>query len=158
MWASGSSCWRCCRSASTTTILRHLLIMVFVYGVVAFELGPEPRLRRHLQFRPSRAVRRRSLRLRLLTKLAGLNPWLALLAGGFAAALAAALISVPILRLKGIYIVLVSFAFGQLVLQLIISQSDLTGGNSGLGARPDARHSRATIWSATPSSATTTSR
>jgi branched-subunit amino acid ABC-type transport system permease component len=49
-----------------------------------------------------------------------------------AAVLAAALIAVPILRLKGIYIVLVSFAFSQLVLQLIISESAYTGGNSGL--------------------------
>ena len=64
----------------------------------------------------------------LLTKLLGLNPWLAMLAGGVAAVPRRRYLACPILRLNGIYIVLVTFAFSQLVLQLIISQSDVTGG------------------------------
>jgi branched-chain amino acid transport system permease protein len=48
------------------------------------------------------------------------------------ATVAAVLVTIPILRLKGIYIILVTFGFAQLVMQVIISQSDLTGGTQGL--------------------------
>ncbi|TGV93869.1 branched-chain amino acid ABC transporter permease, partial [Mesorhizobium sp. M2D.F.Ca.ET.145.01.1.1] len=68
----------------------------------------------------------------LLTKLAGLDPWIALLASGIIATLAAIVVTIPILRLKGIYIILVTFGFAQLVMQVILSQSDITGGTQGI--------------------------
>jgi branched-chain amino acid transport system permease protein len=68
----------------------------------------------------------------LLTKLAGVDPWVALLASGVIATAAAVLVTVPILRLKGIYIILVTFGFAQLVMQVILSQSDYTGGTQGM--------------------------
>lgn len=45
----------------------------------------------------------------------GLSFWLALIAAGVTAGIAAALIGIPILRLKGIYFFLVTFAFVELV-------------------------------------------
>ena len=111
---------------------RHLLIMVFVYGIVAsswdFSLGYGG----VFNFGHLALFGIGLYAYGLLTKLAGLDPWLALLAGGAASVLAAVLIAVPILRLKGIYVVLVSFAFSQLILQLVISESGITGGMSGL--------------------------
>ena len=68
----------------------------------------------------------------LATKLAGLDPWLALVAGGLVATATAAVVTVPILRLRGIHIILVTFGFAQLVMQVILSQSDLTGGALGM--------------------------
>ncbi|TIU61172.1 MAG: branched-chain amino acid ABC transporter permease, partial [Mesorhizobium sp.] len=68
----------------------------------------------------------------LLAKQAGVDPWIALVASGVIATVAAVLVTIPILRLKGIYIILVTFGFAQLVMQVIISQSDLTGGTQGL--------------------------
>jgi branched-chain amino acid transport system permease protein len=112
--------------------LRHLLIMVFIYGAVAASWDLSLGYGGIFNFGHLALFGVGLYAYALLTKLAGLDPWLALLAGGGAAVLAAALISAPILRLKGIYIVLVSFAFSQLVLQLIISESTYTGGNSGL--------------------------
>jgi branched-chain amino acid transport system permease protein len=111
---------------------RHLLIMVFVYGTVAASWDLSLGYGGVFNFGHLALFGIGLYAYALLTKLVGLDPWLALLAGGVAAVLAAALIAVPILRLKGIYIVLVSFAFSQLVLQLIISESAYTGGNSGL--------------------------
>lgn len=112
--------------------LRHLLIMVYIYGVVAASWDLSLGYGGIFNFGHLALFGVGLYAYGLLTKLAGLDPWLAFLAGGAASVLAAAIIAVPILRLKGIYIVLVSFAFSQLVLQFIISQSDYTGGNSGL--------------------------
>jgi len=112
--------------------LRHLLIMVFVYGVIASSWDLSLGYGGIFNFGHLALFGVGLYTYGMLTKLAGINPWLALLASGVTAALAAALMAGPILRLKGIYIVLVSFAFSQLVLQLIISESDYTGGNSGL--------------------------
>ncbi|MBV9749052.1 MAG: branched-chain amino acid ABC transporter permease [Acetobacteraceae bacterium] len=112
--------------------LRHLLIMVFVYGIVASNWDLSLGYAGIFNFGHLALFGIGLYTYGLLTKLLGVNPWLALLAGGAAAVVAAIIITVPILRLKGIYIVLVSFAFSQLVFQLIISESSVTGGNSGL--------------------------
>lgn len=112
--------------------LRHLLIMVFVYGVVASSWDLSLGYGGIFNFGHLALFGVGLYTYGMLTKLTGLNPWVALLASGTAAAAAAAIMAGPILRLKGIYIVLVSFAFSQLVLQLIVSESDYTGGNSGM--------------------------
>ena len=46
--------------------------------------------------------------------------------------LSRAIVTIPILRLKGIYIILVTFGFAQLVMQIILSQSEYTGGTQGI--------------------------
>lgn len=68
----------------------------------------------------------------ILAKSVGLSPWLAILMSGSTAAIAALIIAAPVARLKGIYVVLVTFAFSQLVLQIILSQSQITGGAEGM--------------------------
>jgi branched-chain amino acid transport system permease protein len=68
----------------------------------------------------------------ILTKTFDFSPWLAIPAGIVAAVLASLLICLPVLRLKGIYVILTTFAFGQLCLQIVLNQSNLTGGNFGL--------------------------
>lgn len=68
----------------------------------------------------------------ILSKLVGINPWLAIGLAGVCTTAAAALVSLPVVRLRGIYVVLVTFAFGQLVQQLVLSQADVTGGSQGM--------------------------
>ncbi len=111
---------------------RHLLIMVFIYGVVASGWDISLGYGGIFNFGHLALFGIGLYAYGMLTKLLGVNPWLALLASGALATLAAALVAIPILRLSGIYVVLVSFAFSQLVLQLIISQFNVTGGNSGM--------------------------
>ncbi len=48
----------------------------------------------------------------------------------------AALLALPVLRLDGIYVILVTIAFSQLIYQIIISQSSVTGGTSGIVTLP----------------------
>jgi branched-chain amino acid transport system permease protein len=66
----------------------------------------------------------------------GISPWLGILAGTGVAVLSSAVISIPAIRLRGIYIALLTFAFSQLVLLIILSQHELTGGQQGLVGVP----------------------
>ena len=61
-----------------------------------------------------------------------LPPWLAVLGGGVAAAVVAALMALPTLRLYGIYTSLLTFAFAEVVHYVILNDgSGLTGGPYG---------------------------
>ncbi|MBO9136466.1 branched-chain amino acid ABC transporter permease [Rhizobium sp. B230/85] len=111
---------------------RHVLIMVFIYAVAAaswdltlgyggiFNFG-------HLAFFGIGLYG-----YGVLTTAFGIWPWYAFALSGLIACAAAIVVTVPILRLKGIYIVLVTFGFSQLVMQIILSQSALTGGTQGI--------------------------
>lgn len=111
---------------------RHLFILAFVYAVIAsnwdlslgyaglFNFG-------HLTFFAVGVYTAA-----IAAKTFEVNPWLAIPMGGVTATVAAAIVALPVARLKGIYVVLVTFAFSQLVLQLILSQSQITGGAGGM--------------------------
>lgn len=114
------------------TYVRHLFIIAMIYAVVAaswdlslgyagiFNFG-------HIAFFGIGVYAAG-----LSAKLVGIDPWLAMLIGGVAASVVAAFVALPVMRLQGVYVVLVTFAFSQLVLQLVISQSAVTGGTQGL--------------------------
>lgn len=72
----------------------------------------------------------------ITTQTFGLSPWI-----GFPIAIASSLVAsivvcLPVLRLKGIYVVLVTFAFGQLCYQVVLNQRDITGGTFGIVSIP----------------------
>jgi branched-chain amino acid transport system permease protein len=67
----------------------------------------------------------------LATKL-GVDFWLALPLGGFAAGLIGLLIGVPSLRLRGPYFVIVTLGFNIILVAIIENLGDLTGGVIGL--------------------------
>jgi len=116
----------------TDSYTRHLFILAFVYAVIAsnwdlslgftglFNFG-------HLTFFATGVYTAA-----IAAKTFGINPWLAIPLGGVTAMLAALLVALPVARLKGIYVVLVTFGFSQLLLQLILSQSQVTGGAGGM--------------------------
>ena len=120
----------------TESYVRHLFIIAFIYAIIAsnwnlslghcgvFNFG-------HLTFFGIGVYTAA-----IATKTVGLNPWIAILLGGGTAALSALLMAAPVARLKGIYVVLVTFAFNQLVLQLVLSQSQITGGGEGMVRLP----------------------
>lgn len=72
----------------------------------------------------------------LLTMKYGLPPLLSVLCGGLAAALLAGVFGPIFLRVKGVYFVLLTFAFGQIINLLMQDWTSLTGGNSGLYGIP----------------------
>jgi branched-chain amino acid transport system permease protein len=116
----------------TDSYSRHILIMAFIYAMVASNWDLSLGYGGVFNFGHLALFGVGVYAYALLTKLAGLDPWLALVASGVVATLAAVIVTIPILRLKGIYIILVTFGFAQLVMQVIISQSDITGGTQGI--------------------------
>lgn len=72
----------------------------------------------------------------LLSLRAGFPPFLALIAGGLATAAAAALLGSVILRLRGVYFVLVTFLFGQMFTLVALNWAGVTNGANGLIAIP----------------------
>jgi branched-chain amino acid transport system permease protein len=66
----------------------------------------------------------------------GLSPWIGILAGVGVAVIVSAVVSIPAIRLRGIYVALITFAFSQLSVLLIVSQHTITGGLQGLVGVP----------------------
>ena len=66
----------------------------------------------------------------------GVSPWLGIPCGGLTAAIASVIVSIPAIRLRGIYVALLTFACSQLVLLLLLSQPLITGGQQGLTGVP----------------------
>lgn len=62
----------------------------------------------------------------------GLTPWLGMLAGAVLGGLAALLISLPTMRLRGHYFALATLAFGEVMRVIANSWSGLTGGPVGI--------------------------
>jgi len=114
------------------TYIRHLFIIAFIYAVIASSWDLSLGYAGIFNFGHVAFFGIGVYATGLTAKLLGLDPWLAMLCGGLASAAAAALVALPVVRLQGVYVVLVTFAFSQLVLQVVISQSDLTGGTQGL--------------------------
>lgn len=67
----------------------------------------------------------------------GVNPWLALAAAPVVAAAVAALIGLPVLRLRGHYLAFATLAFQLIVLTLIAQTKPWTGGDVGVGGFPE---------------------
>jgi branched-chain amino acid transport system permease protein len=73
----------------------------------------------------------------LLSLHSSLPPALSVLLGGVAALVVSVVLSLPALRLRGIYVALMTFGFGEVVRLLIISdQTRVTGGTFGLSEFP----------------------
>ena len=72
----------------------------------------------------------------ILTVKLGISPWLGIPCGAVAAAIASIIVSIPAIRLRGIYVALLTFACSQLVLLLLLSQPLITGGQQGLTGVP----------------------
>lgn len=67
----------------------------------------------------------------------GVSPWIGTVLGGLAAALAGLLIGLPVLRLRGVYVVLLTLAFHEILRILIVTDdSGFTGGGFGLQGIP----------------------
>jgi branched-chain amino acid transport system permease protein len=112
--------------------LRHMLILVFIYGMVAASWDLSLGYAGVFNFAHTAFFGVGVYTTAMTAKLLGVDPWVAMILGAAAAGGAAALVALPVVRLQGIYVVLVTFAFSQLILQVVISQSAFTGGTQGL--------------------------
>ncbi|MCG8494123.1 MAG: alpha/beta fold hydrolase [Sneathiellales bacterium] len=120
----------------TDTYSRHILILVMIYAVIASNWDLSLGYGGIFNFAHMTFFAIGLYGYGLLAKVIGINPWLAILLAALVAVAFAALLSIPILKLEGVYVILVTIAASQLVLKLIVSQSDYTGGTSGMVLLP----------------------
>jgi ABC-type branched-subunit amino acid transport system permease subunit/pimeloyl-ACP methyl ester carboxylesterase len=116
--------------------LRHLMILAFVFGIVAASWDLSLGYGGLFNFAHVAMFAVGIYTYAILAKTLGVNPWIAVLIAGPVTMALAALVALPVLRLDGIYVILVTIAFSQLVYQVIISQSSVTGGTSGIVTLP----------------------
>ena len=119
-----------------SSYLRHLLILSMVFAIVAASWDLSFGYGGLLNFAHVAMFAVGIYAYGILAKTYGLNPWLAIVMGGVIAALVAAVMLLPVLRLDGMYVILVTIAFSQIIYQVVISQSDITGGTSGMVTLP----------------------
>jgi branched-chain amino acid transport system permease protein len=72
----------------------------------------------------------------LLTKSLGLSFWLALPLAGILAAFWGLLVGLPVLRLRGDYLAIVTLAFAEIVRLVLVNWVPVTGGYAGISAIP----------------------
>ena len=120
----------------TDSYSRHILILAFVFAIVASNWDLSLGYGGLFNFAHVALFAIGVYTYGILAKTLDVSPWLAMPAGGLVAMVVAALIALPVLRLSGIYVILVTIAFSQLIYQIVISQSDFTGGTSGMVLLP----------------------
>ncbi len=120
----------------TDTYFRHTLILVFIYAVLASNWDVSLGLGGVVNFAHMAFFAIGLYSYGIAAKILGLDPWLALVLAPVLSVVFAALLAAPILRLEGIYVILVTIAAAQLLLQVVVSQSDYTGGTSGMVLLP----------------------
>ena len=118
------------------TYFRHVVILAFVFAIVATSWDLSLGYGGLFNFAHVGLFAVGIYTYAILAKTVGISPWLAILAGGGTAAFVALLISLPVLRLDGIYVILVTIALSQLIYFVVISWSDVTGGTSGMVTLP----------------------
>lgn len=120
----------------TETYARHTLILVFIYAVLASNWDLSLGFGGIVNFAHLGFFAVGLYGYAILAKVMGLDPWLALAVTPVFAVGFAVLLAVPILRLEGIYVILVTIAATQLLQQIVVSQSTYTGGTSGMVSLP----------------------
>lgn len=116
--------------------LQHLLILAFVFAIVSTSWDLSFGHGGLLNFAHVAMFAVGIYGYGILAKSLGVNPWVAILLAGPIAALVASVMVLPVLRLDGMYVILVTIAFSQILYQIVISQSDITGGTAGMVTLP----------------------
>ena len=118
------------------TYARHTLILVFIYAILASNWDISLGLGGVFNFAHIAFFALGLYSYGIMAKIMGIDPWIALLLAPVLAIVFAAMLAIPVLRLEGIYVILMTFAAAQLMLQIVVSQSEYTGGTSGMVLLP----------------------
>lgn len=122
-----------------STYVRHLLILSMLYAVLASNWDLTLGYLGIFNFAHIAFYALSAYMAGVLSKTFGIPVWISILAGTALAISVGVITSLPALRVKGIYVILVTFAFSQLGLHVVMSQSEYTGGSQGLVLIPPIR-------------------
>lgn len=120
----------------TTTYARHLLIVAMLYGVVASNWDLTLGYAGVFNFAHIAFFALGAYSAGILSRVYGISPFLNIPIGAITSVLASIISCVPVLRVKGTYVCLVTFAFSQVCLHVVMSQSTYTGGSQGIVSLP----------------------
>ena len=113
--------------------IMHLLVLGFIWGVVAAAWDLIMGYARVLSFGQIAFFAIGGFTSAILTERLGISPWLGILAGGGLTAAIGILIGLPCLRLRGIYVAIVTFAVHLVLPTLLTAGAAIgTGGSRGL--------------------------
>ena len=115
----------------------HLLVMCLIFAVVASNWGLQVGYSGIYNFGHYGLFAIGAYTAAVLSMSFGVSPWIGMVAGATAAALAGLVIGLPTLRLKVIYFALFTYSFQMLVYTFVmINIGGLTGGSEGLHRIP----------------------
>lgn len=112
--------------------LRFVVTLIFVYAILALGLNLLLGYAGQFAFANAAFFGWGAYATALLQIQLGLSFWVALPAGALVTALVGALVGLPALRLSGLYLAIVTLAFGEVTYWLMIHLTGVTGGASGL--------------------------
>lgn len=115
-----------------STYLRHLMIVAMLYAVLASNWDLSLGYGGVFNFAHTSFFAVGAYAGAILAKTFGISPWLGILAGTGVAVIMSIIASLLVLRVKGVYVCLVTFALGQVFLHIVMSQSEYTGGTNGI--------------------------
>lgn len=112
----------------------HLLIIFFVWGIVAQSWNLIMAVAGIYSFGQIALYAVGGWMTGVLAQHHGVNPWLSLWLAPIAAAVAAVLMGLPTLRLRGVYVVLITLAFHELLRNFLVNSpyEQISGGGYGL--------------------------
>lgn len=114
--------------------LRFVTTLVFIYAILALGLNLLLGYAGQFAFANAAFFGWGAYATAVLQLKAGLPFWLALPAGALITALVGALVGLPALRLSGLYLAIVTLAFGEVTYWLMIHWTSMTAGPSGMKA------------------------
>jgi branched-chain amino acid transport system permease protein len=120
----------------TDPYLRHLAVLALIYATVAASWDLTLGYAGVFNFAHPALFGVGAYASGIVSARLGLSPWLGIAIGGMTAAALSALIFIPVSRLRGIYVCLITFAAAQLCLYVAVTGSDITGGYLGLSGIP----------------------
>jgi ABC-type branched-subunit amino acid transport system ATPase component/ABC-type branched-subunit amino acid transport system permease subunit len=132
----------------TSSYFEFMLILVFIYGVVAvglnilvgyagqFSLGHAALMAIGAYVSAGVSIELQALP---FAAASGFNVWLGMLLGIGAAAIAGGVLALPAMRLKGPYLAMVTIAFGWITWRILLEWTSMTGGDLGVSSIPRPR-------------------
>lgn len=114
----------------------HILILSMIYGIVASNWDLNFGYFGILNFCHVAIFISGGYVAGILSKSYGVSPWISIIIASFFCAILGSIVALPMLRVKGLYVVLVTFGFSQLLYYFVLTQRSLTGGSIGLSAIP----------------------
>lgn len=120
----------------TDSYLLHLGVLALIFGILASSWDLTLGYGRVFNFAHPVFFAVGAYASAIVTIRTGMPSLFGLVVGAACAAVASLIVYIPVYRVRGVYVALISFAVTQLCLVFVISQREVTGGSNGLVGLP----------------------